>query len=134
MSAASGTSFLLLTLALVLVGCSHPREPQVPTADERLRHTLTGTWTNNSGIMVLELDGSFWAHYETRMHPLHVWGYEGSWTATNHVLVFTCTNSRSWGTPYRGPTGTDILPIVSLDDQTLRLAGPYQTNSYTRAN
>src|ERR1035438_9322967 len=87
-----GTIRSFLGLALVLAGCSHRSPPQALTPDERLRHGLTGTWTNPWTVMVLEPDGSFWEHGETHTHPMRVWAYEGLWTATNSVLVFMCTN------------------------------------------
>jgi hypothetical protein len=124
-----------LAVVIFLSGCGHQDKPQVPSADAKLRHALTGTWTNPWGVMVLEPDGSFWTHGEEHSHPMRVWAYEGLWTATNSVLVFTCTNSRSWGTTNRSPTGTETARIVSMDERTLRLAGaPYQTNSFTRSN
>jgi hypothetical protein len=135
MSAATGTIPLCLGLVFALAGCSHSGPPPVLTSDERLRHALIGTWTNDHGLLCLEADGSFWAQYESHTQLLPMWAYEGLWAATNDVLVFTCTNSRSWGTTNRSPTGTDTVRVVSIDGRTLRLAGsPYQTNSYTRSN
>src|SRR3954463_12687065 len=102
------------TLALILAGCGHRSTPEVLTADERLHRTLAGTWTNEAGLLVLESDGSYWEQWSTRTSPTRIWASEGLWSATNDVLVFTCTNSRSWGTTNRVRKGTESARIVSI--------------------
>jgi hypothetical protein len=127
---------MCLGLSLLLTACGHHDQPQVQSADERLRDALTGTWkqdNNIDGLMRLESNGTSFEQWNTTNRPMQVWAYEGTWTATGDVFIGMTSKSQSWGTTNRGPEGTtNRFRIITISEQHLVLADDGQTNSFTR--
>src|SRR5436305_15301726 len=113
----------LLGLGLLLAACGHHDAPREPSADEKLRNALTGTWTKEDpslGSLSLASNGTFSAQWNTTNKPSKVWALEGTWTATGGVCVTTTTRTRSWGTTNRVAEGKkDRCRIVTVDERHL---------------
>lgn len=106
------------------------------SGDEKLRRTITGTWTReNNGVLTLASDGSFssgWTNFDSKV----AWTYEGQWEITNRVCVMTVTKSHAWNTTNSAEAvgSVDRVRIVRADGHELVwIWGPNgQTISFTR--
>jgi len=126
-----------VALSLLLTACGHHDQPKEPSADEKLRNALVGTWTRNndgSGYTSLAADGTFSAQFNTtNTQHMKVWAYAGTWTAAGGFCIVTLTNSRAWGTTNREAEGnTDRLRIITIDQNHLVWEADGETNSLVR--
>ena len=123
-------------LSLLLTACGHRDQPHVQVPDEKLRNALIGTWTHGndeSGMLRLDSNGTYSAQWNPTNRPLKVWAYEGTWSATGGVCMFTDTKSQSWGTTNRTPEGRmDRMRIIKVDEEHLVWESNGQTISLTR--
>jgi hypothetical protein len=126
----------LLTLILLLAGCTPDNPPPAVSADTKLRQELIGTWLREgSGMLDLAADGSFSSRW-TNMHSSSagIWTYGGTWKVTEGACVTAITNSQSWGSTNRQTVGSiDTWHVISVADRELVLECNGQTNTLWRA-
>jgi hypothetical protein len=99
----------ILTLSLLLAGCSRP--------DEKLGHDITGIWTNSVERYTFSPDGSYSLIFGPRDDGA---SYQGTWLVKDGELVTTVTNVQVTGDYKAGPVGfVGRLKILHVDDHAI---------------
>jgi len=102
---------------------------------EDLRKALLGKWMHEGGDFVsLASDGGFSSSWtNTYSPPTQVWGYQGTWTLNNDVLVFTVTNRSSGDSAnMEKDTTEERWRLITVNDGELVSEFMNQTNTFYR--